>query len=181
MAIHVLEAYYVELEQTDIYETQEELLAYVFEHYLTNELNKSIDPYQLKTCFNAFINYVESRHENVNINNVFNSTIYNWYFGNCLTYLYTLLLQPELYVTRSPAFSYEFVQGIVDIVYRLVSQYDCSIHCIDYHELTILDYVTRFSQEHAEKIKIHIDHFLSLYYLAKFGKAATQVQRKKRF
>lgn len=183
MSAEILEAYYNELAFTDMYETEEELLAYVFEHYITNELNttKAQQPSHLKRCFNTFIKYVESTHIDINLNDIFNSTIYNWYFGNCLTYFYTLLLQPELYITQFVQFSYEFVQSVVDIVYNLVSKYNCSTSCIDYHDLTIFDYLNRLSQEHTEKITMHRDHYRLLLSLARFGKGALEIQKKRRF
>lgn len=131
------------------------ILAYTCQLYL----NKNI--LDIRRCFKTFEDYIFEYQSHVNISDVFNTYIHNWFYGNILTYIYNLIFKSYDYIDLHFETDRSFVQDCISIIYRLLTIYKIKEASLYEYMIDLQNSVTYFH--------IDYDQFVLLRVLSKHG------------
>ena len=91
---------------------------------------------------------------NTDIREIYNSQIYNWYYGNFFEKLVLLIFQPYLYsidnntgITNNyeKRLSHPQIQDVIYVIYTLLRNRECNYSIIDYYDKTVLDTIRDYT------------------------------------
>lgn len=122
-------------------------LAYAFHNYVIYMLNEHPeDPNVIREAFRYFEEYVVENAvpKGIPMRDIYNQRIYEWYYGNILGFLYTLALQPELYLegdeNKKRGITKHQQRSCILEAYRIMKDHGVDHTAIDYYENTIYEY-----------------------------------------
>lgn len=129
------------------------ILAYTLQLYL----NKNI--LDIRRCFKIFEDYLLESQPNINISDVYNTYIHNWFYGNILTYIYNLIFKTYDYIDLHFETERPFIHDCIIIIYRLLTVYKVK-------EESLYDYMI-YLQNSQTYFHIDYDQFVLLRTLSK--------------
>ena len=114
--------------------------------------------------------------DDVTLTDVFNNTMYDWYYGNFFTKMLTLIFQPYLY--SKPCFMGSYAKRLSEVqiramyrlAYKLITEGTCIPDQKDYYNETPFTYILRCEKDHWRSIPDDIKEWMpSFRYLFKHG------------
>lgn len=135
---------------------------------LYNKSNENI----IYICFDIFENYI-SKQSSISLQNIYNYKLYDWYYGNILTFLFSLGYRYDLFRIKK---QYEHINHQLYIkCYDLITKYNISIYDTDYYGSNIYDCLSYMQTRYPNRID---KYFNSFKFLSKYGIRINSLQKK---
>jgi hypothetical protein len=155
----------------------------IYAEYLTQIITYSIDNYGnnksekiIFMCFDIFENYIKNKFSN-NFENIlkkiYESKIYDWYFGNILTFLFTVGYRYDLYGIHRQYLHINHQLYIKS--YDIITKYNISVYDTDYYGSNMYDCISYIERQYPARIDIY---FNSFKFLARYGVRINNIQKK---
>jgi hypothetical protein len=145
-----------------------EFIIYCIQQYNGNTTDKIIF-----MCFEIFEKYIETRYETGILEKIYKSKIYEWYYGNILTFLFCVGYRYDLYATNN---SYQHINHQLYIKsYDMISKYNVNIYDKDYYDNNLYNCIQNVEEKYPERID---NYYNSFKFLSKYGVRINSLQKK---
>jgi hypothetical protein len=160
---------------------------------LQNELDFALD-YNFKVYIgknepfvSKIINdFISKEGKNIDISLVFNTGLYDWYFGTIIHKLLIYVFQPYLIFKTFPKTEDKYkhmlsklqIQDILNVIHKLIINNNVELNLLDVYDDTAFDYITKFTKNNIIIPDILKEYIPAFKFVLRNGKNAINIQQK---